>query len=106
MRPLAAILSLFVVASMAIAQDAEPKPATTIHSLTLRPNGPPVPSFRYELLTPHRDQNSNNAALLHHRALHVLTDNKSPAKEHYEMQEKFSKALEGAPKDFPKEEVR
>jgi hypothetical protein len=65
-----------------------------------------VPSFRYELLPSGRDQVSNNAALLHHRAIHLLNDYRPPAKEHYAAQEKLDKALEGPVKDFPKEEVR
>lgn len=106
MRTLLGFAFAFVVASLASAQDAEQKSTTTVYSLTVRPNGAPVPSFRYELLSPSRDSVSNNAALMYHRAIHILNDNRPPAKEHYAQQEKLQKALEVPIKEFPKDEVR
>lgn len=95
-----------LVAIPAFAQDEPKQPETTIHALTLQPVGPPVPSFRYELVPTGRDLVHNNAALLHHRALHILSDVKPPAKEYNEAQEKFLAALEKPTKDFPKADVR
>ena len=42
----------------------DPKPDTQVFALTLRPNGPPIPSFRYEFIPSFRNQSSTNAALL------------------------------------------
>jgi hypothetical protein len=98
---------LFCNAGRMSAQDNNAKDdKTATYALTLRAVGPPLPSFRYELMPSSRDLVSNNAALLHHRALHILADARPSAKEYYQEQEKFQKALDGAPKDFPREDVR
>jgi hypothetical protein len=91
----------------ATAQENEPKaPPAPVYNLTLRPVGPPVPSFRYELVPSARNLVPNNAALLHHRALHVLADLRPPTKEWVENHEKYMKVLQGPLKDFPRDEVR
>jgi hypothetical protein len=100
------ILCVLIGVVPASAQD-EPKPAeSTTYSLTLRAVGPPVPSFRYELVAPARQLVPGNAALLHHRALHILAETRPPAKEYYEKQEKLDEALNRPLKEFPREEVR
>jgi hypothetical protein len=76
------------------------------YALTLRPVGPPVPMFRYELIPAARNLVRNNAALLHHRALHLLADVRPPAKDWVAAQEKYEKVLQGPLKDFPKDDVR
>ncbi len=88
------------------AQDADKQADTTTYSLTLRPVGPPVPSFRYELIPSVRNLEHNNAALLHHRALLILADTRPAGKEYYQAQEKFQTALDGPIKDFPREQAR
>jgi hypothetical protein len=93
----------FCISTPARAQDDETK--LPEYQLTLRPIGPPLPSFKYELV-PARDLVRNNAALLDHRALHLLTDARPPGKEFYEAQQKFDEARTKPLKDFPKEEVR
>jgi hypothetical protein len=95
-----------LIALSAFAQEDPKQPETTIFSLTLKPVGPPVPSFRYELIPASRELRPNNAALLHHRALHVLADARPPGKEFHVALEKFLTALDGPAKDFPKVEVR
>lgn len=96
----------FVAAGLTFAQDEPKQPETTTYTLKLRPVGPPVPSFRYELVPPNRDLQRNNAALLHHRALHILSDLRPAGKEYYQAQDKFQTAMDGPIKDFPKEEAR
>jgi hypothetical protein len=103
------VLGLLICAGAtpAIAQDDGAKsPETTTHALTLKPVGPPVPSFRYELVPSVRELVPNNAALLHHRALHLLADSRPPAKEFYEAEDRYQKVLQGPLKDFPKDEAR
>jgi hypothetical protein len=95
-----------LIALPAFAQDDPKQPEFSTFSLTLKPVGPPVPSFRYELIPASRELRPNNAALLHHRALHVLADVRPPGKEFHEALEKFLTALDGPAKDFPKGEVR
>src|SRR5262249_41956756 len=94
------------ITSSAAGQDDPAKTESPTYSLVLRPVGPPVPSFRYELLTGLRDQTRNNAALLHHRALHLLNDYRPPGREFYEKQEKYQEVLKQPIKDFPKDEAR
>lgn len=89
------------------AQDERHKsPEGPAYSLSLRAVGPPVPSFRYELVPAARNLVRNNAALLHHRTLHLLADVRPPAKEWVAAQEKYDKALQGPLKNFPKDDVR
>jgi hypothetical protein len=91
----------------ATAQDNEPKqPPAPVYSLTLRPVGPPIPSFRFELVPSSRNLVPNNAALLHHRALHLLADVRPSAKDWVEVQEKYQKVLQAPLKDFPRDDVR
>jgi hypothetical protein len=85
------------------AQDEEPK--LPEYALTLRPVGPPLPSFKYELV-PARDLVKNNAALLWHRALHLYADARPAGKEFYEARDRFDPAFNKPLKDFPKEDVR
>jgi hypothetical protein len=87
----------------AAAQDDEPKPAE--YKLALRPVGPPVPSFKYELVPAH-DLARNNAALLWHRALHLLADARPAGKEFYETQQKLDAARDKPLAEFPREEAR
>src|SRR5690242_18280089 len=63
-----------LLALPAFSQEDPKHSETTTFALTLKPVGPPVPSFRYELVPVGRELRPNNAALLHHRALHVLAD--------------------------------
>jgi len=101
------ILPLAFCNSDAAQAQEDPKPPEfTTHALTLKPVGPPVPSFRYELVPSARELVPNNAALLHHRALHLLADSRPPAKEFYEAQDKFDRIRQGQLKDLPKDEVR
>jgi hypothetical protein len=93
------------VAPLAAQEDPKP-PQTPTYALTLRPVGPPVPSFRYELVPAARNLVHNNAALLHHRALHLLADVRPPAADWVAAQEKYDKVLHGPLKDFPKDDVR
>jgi hypothetical protein len=95
-----------LIALPALAQDDPKQPEFSTFSLTLKPVGPPVPSFRYELIPAGRELRPNNAALLHHRALHVLTDVRPPGKEFHEAQDKFLAAMDGPAKEFPKEDAR
>jgi hypothetical protein len=91
----------------ASAQDVIHKsPPPTTYALTLKPVGPPVPSFRYEFVPGLRDQSRNNAALLHHRALHLLNDYRPPGREFYDKQEKYQEVLKRPLREFPKDEVR
>jgi hypothetical protein len=94
---------VLTVLATAVAQDDGPKPAT--YNLSLRPAGPPVPSFRYELVPAGPKLSPNNAALLHHRALHLVADVRPPAQEHYATIEKFEKAKAKPLWEFPKAEV-
>jgi hypothetical protein len=105
MNRIAAICACVVTGTCAFAQE-EPKPPQTIYALSLRSVGPPVPSFRYELVPSSRDLFANNAALLHHRALHILADVRPAAREFHQSQEKLQEALDGPIKQFPKEEAR
>jgi hypothetical protein len=91
-----------VVAAPALAQD---EAKITEHKLNLRAVGPPLPSFRYELV-PTRDLMHVNAALLEHRALHLLADARPAGKEFFEKQQKLDDARDKPLKDFPKEEAR
>ena len=97
-----ASLALACVAVCAFGQD---EPKLPEYKLTLRPVGPPLPSFRYELV-PTRDLIHVNAALLDHRALHLLADARPAGKEFFEKQQKLDEAREKPLKDFPKEEAR
>lgn len=92
--------------SQSIAQSEPTQPPVPTYSLTLKPVGPPVPSFRYELLPASRNLVSNNAALLYHRSLHLLSDVRPQGKEYYQAQDKFQSAFDGAEHEFPKEEAR
>jgi hypothetical protein len=104
---LIALLGVGLVLHPAAAQAPEVKEEDfSTYNLMLKPVGPPVPSFRYELVPSHREQVKNNAALLHHRALHIYSDARPPAKEFYQAQEKFQKAMDAPLKDFPREDAR
>jgi hypothetical protein len=106
MRLLISFLIPLAIAAPALAQQDPKPPESASYALTLRPVGPPVPSFRYELLPSFRNQTANNAALLQHRALHLLTEQRPPAKEFFETREKFEKTLTLPLNEFPKDEVR
>lgn len=109
MKPLAVLpfcLFPFAFCLAGVQAQDDPKPETQVIALKLKPNGPPVPSFRYEFVPSFRNQIPANAALLHHRALHLLAENRPAAKEFMEAREKFDKVLTGPLKDFPKEQVR
>jgi hypothetical protein len=98
-----AFAGLLLFGAPAVAQE-EPKPAE--YALTLRPVGPPLPSFQYELV-PARDLVKNNAALLWHRALHLLADARPAGKDFYEAQQKLEAVRDQRPlNEFPKDEVR
>jgi hypothetical protein len=101
----AAVLALVLVAPV-VAQDEPKALETTTYVLTLKPAAPPVPLFRYEFVPSFRNQTANNAALLQHRALHLLAEHRPAAKEFFESRDKFEKTLKVALKDYPKEEVR
>lgn len=92
-----------LVAGPAAAQDNEPR--LSEYRLTLRPVGPPLPSFKYELV-PARGLSRNNAALLWHRALHLYADARPAGKEFHEARGRLDAAFNKPLKDFPKEEVR
>ena len=92
-----------LVSAPAAAQDDEPK--LPEYHLTLRPVGPPLPSFKYELV-PARDLSKTNAALLWHRALHLYADARPAGKEFYEARDRLDGAFDKPLKDFPREEVR
>jgi hypothetical protein len=95
--------SFFLGSPAVWAQEEQPKPVE--YALTLCPVGPPAPSFKYELL-PARDLVKNNAALLEHRALHLLTDTRPAGREFYEERQRLETARDKPIKEFPKEEVR
>jgi hypothetical protein len=101
----AAVVLALVLVSPVLAQD-EPKARETTYSLTLRPAPPPVPLFRYEFVPSFRNQTANNAALLQHRALHLLAEQRPAAKEYADTREKFENALKLPLRDYPQEEVR
>ncbi|HEX3148640.1 MAG TPA: hypothetical protein VHR66_11180 [Gemmataceae bacterium] len=101
MRTLACLV-LACVAGSAFGQD---EPKLPEYKLTLRAVGPPLPSFRYELV-PARDLIHVNAALLEHRALHLLADARPAGKEFFDKQQKLDDARDKPLKDFPKEEAR
>jgi hypothetical protein len=86
----------------AAAQD-EPKAAE--YPLALRPVGPPLPSFRYELV-PTRDLVHVNAALLHHRAIHLLADARPAGPEFAARQDRLDAARNRPLREFPREEAR
>src|SRR5262245_65645675 len=90
----------FFITAPAAAQDDEPK--VPEYALTLRPVGPPLPSFKYELV-PARDLVKNNAALLWHRALHLYADARPAGKEFYEARDRFDAAFNKPLREFPKE---
>lgn len=103
-RPTICLLLAF--AAPAFAQ-ADPKEAAgQTYTLSLRVAGPPVPSFRYELVPAARELVPNNAALLHHRAIHLFAEARPPAREYREAQDRFQKALDGPLAAFPKDDVR
>lgn len=104
-RP-AACLLLAAVAVPAFAQKDPKEAAGQTYAVSLRVAGPPVPSFKYELVPAHRELEPNNAALLHHRALHLFADARPPAREYREAQDRFQKALDGPLAGFPREDVR
>jgi hypothetical protein len=91
-----------LTARPAAAQD-EPRPAE--YPLALRPVGPPLPSFKYELV-PVRDLIRVNAALLHHRAIHLLADARPAGPEYAERQQRLDDARNRPLKEFPREEAR
>lgn len=95
---------LLVGASPLAAQDADPKPPETpTYKLNLRAVGPPVPSFKYELVPAPRDQVPNNAALLHHRALHILAEVKKPSPEAWE---KWDELRDRPLAELPRDDLR
>jgi len=104
-RSAAAVLALVLIAPV-FAQDEPKAPETTTYRLTLKPAAPPVPLFRYEFIPSFRNQTANNAALLQHRALHLLAEQRPGAKEYTETRDKFEKALKLPLKDYPQEELR
>src|SRR5262245_6084697 len=91
-----------LIAPSAPAQD-DPKPAE--YPLGLRPVGPPLPSFRYELI-PTRDLVHVNAALLHHRAIHLLADARPAGPEFAARQDRLDEARNRPLREFPREEAR
>jgi len=100
---LACAAGLLLTAAPAAAQE-EPKPAE--YAIVLRPVGPPLPSFKYELVPAH-DLVKNNAALLWHRAMHLMADARPAGKEFYETQQKLEAARDKPPLDqFPRDEAR
>lgn len=98
-----AVVAALFVAAPAHAQDAEPKAAEYV--LSLRPVGPPLPSFKHELV-PARGLVKNNAALLWHRALHLMADARPAGKEFSDAQQKLETAVGKPLVDFPREEAR
>lgn len=99
-------MALLFLPVFAIAQGVPKVDETQTIALRLRAVGPPVPSFRYELIPAQRELVPGNAALLHHRAMHFLSESRPSTKEHFEKQEKLREALDGPLDRFPKEEVR
>ena len=85
------------------AQAGRKPPETPTYRLTLRAVGPPVPSFKYELVPSIRDLVPNNAALLHHRALHVFAEVRKPAAEEWE---KWEKLREQPDRELPRDQLR
>ena len=95
-----------LLTSSAFAQGEPKTEDTQTFALKLRAVGPPVPSFRYELVPSFRNQTSNNGALLQHRALHFLADTRASGKKVAENFERFSKALKLPLNEFPVDEIR
>jgi hypothetical protein len=81
------------------------QPPTPEYALTVRPNGPPVPAFRFELV-PTRDLSRNNAALLIHRALHILADVRPADKDAVAVNVRLDAAREKPLADYPRDEAR
>jgi hypothetical protein len=98
----AAALLAMLAPTGAAAQD-DPKPETPTYRLTLPVAGPPVPSFKHELVPSVREQVPNNAALLHHRALHLLAEVRKPAAEEWE---KWEKLRDRPDRELPREPLR
>ena len=99
----ACVAGLLVPAAPARAQGDDPK--LPEYHLTLRPVGPPLPSFKYELL-PARDLVKANAALLWHRAMHLYADARPAGQEFYQARDRLDAALNKPLKEFSKEEAR
>jgi hypothetical protein len=98
-------LALLLVAFAPVLAQAQDdlKPESPTYRLNLRVVGPPVPSFKYELVPSVRDQVANNAALLHHRALHVLAEIRKPAPDEWEKWDKFRERPAG---ELPRDQLR
>lgn len=73
-------------------------------NLTLRPVGPPLPAFKYELL-PKQDLVKNNAALLIYRAIVLMAEARPADKEAGEALQKLYDARQRPLDRFPQEEV-
>lgn len=86
--------------------DPPERPKETAYAMTLRAAGQPLPAMKHELLPTFRDQTRNNAALLYHRALHLMSENRKPGKETGEAQIKIEELLNKPLKDIPVEELR
>ena len=93
----------FFTSAPTIAAQDDPKPETPAFRMTLPVVGPPVPSFKHELIPSIREQVPNNAALLHHRALHFLGEVRKPTVEDWEKWEKFRDRPD---RELPRDQLR
>lgn len=106
MKPLSLLVLIGLTAQMVHAQPKEPKVDEEIISLKLANVGPPAPALLYPLVIPFREAERNNAALLYHRALHLLSDVRPSTKEFSDQQDRWIKVRDGALKDVPLAELR
>lgn len=81
-------------------------PKETIHALTLKPVGTPLPLLKYELLPNFRDLTRNNAATMYHRAMMLYAENFKPGKESNEARMKLEDSLSKPVKDLPKADLQ
>ncbi len=96
-------LILFLPPNVTRAQDGDKPPEVPTYRMTLPVVDPPVPSFKHELVPSIREQVPNNAALLHHRALHLLAETRKPTAEDWE---KWEKLRDRPDRELPRDQLR
>ncbi len=82
------------------------EPTETVYALTLKAVGPPAPALKYELLVNPRDTTRANAALLYHRAIHLMAENRKPGKEGGEERLRIDHLFEKPMTDIPAADLR
>jgi hypothetical protein len=72
----------------------EVRPVTTVMTLKLRPVKPTIPVLKYDLKTAPIDQKPGNAALLYHRAMIMMLEDRATPQQKHERQLKVEAVME------------